>query len=220
MKIKDLNHKLEVEYFNKVANELFNVDADVQTILRGHLYCEASLARLVHKLVPKPEYLLKERTVFSEYLNIAAVSGYISKSTYSIITSFTKIRNSAAHELEYTIGTKESQGFQNAIKSALGSSDTDSIFADSAKWYFQDCSSNSTRLRRCVFFTWVMIELDYSVRCLGIQVLQAIKDINDSPVFNSTEVNPELRRGAELLKHLLPFKPINAKLLFQASQTI
>jgi hypothetical protein len=219
MKIRNLNHKLEAEHFNKVVNELLNVDSDVQTILRGHLYCEASLARLVHKLVPQPEYLSKERTAFSEYLKIAAVSGYINKSTYSIIASFTKLRNSAAHELEYTIGTKESLNFQNAIKGAIGIPDTDSILADSAHWYFQDCSSNSTRLRRCVFFTWVMIELDYSVRCLGVQVLQAINDINDNAVFNSPNVNPELRRGVELLKHLLPFKPIKTN-LFQAEKTI
>jgi len=46
-----LNFKLEVEYFNKMENELFNVDADVQTILRGHLYCEESLARQKTELI-------------------------------------------------------------------------------------------------------------------------------------------------------------------------
>lgn len=57
---------------------------------------------------------------------------------------------------------------ETASKGALGGSDTDSILSESAKWYLQDCSSSSTRLRRCVFFTWVMIELDYSVRCIGV----------------------------------------------------
>lgn len=204
MKIKDETHKLDAKNFTLIANEILNITSDVQIILRGHICCESTLARLVNKLSPNPEYLNNKLSNFSGYLTIAAVSGFIGRPTYNILLYFTKIRNNAAHKLNYNIGKVESQNFQNTIKGAFGDSETYSFIGDAANWYFQDCDSTTIQLRRCVFFIWATLELDYSIRCIGFQVGKAINDLNHCASIESPTSNLELRRGVELLKRLFP----------------
>ncbi len=204
MKIEDEAHKLDAQNFTLIANEILNITSDVQIILRGHICCESTLARLVNKLSPNPEHLPKKPRNFSGYLTIAAVSGFIGRPTYNTLRYFTNVRNSAAHKLNYNIGKAELQNFQNAIKGAFGDSETYLFIADAANWYFRDCDSTTIQLRRCVFFIWATLELDYSIRCIGLQVGKVINDLNHHASINLPTSELEFRRGVELLKRLFP----------------
>lgn len=204
MEIEDEAHKLDAQNFTLIANEILNITSDVQIILRGHICCESTLARLVNKLSPNPEHLPKNLRNFSGYLTIAAVSGFIGRPTYNTLRYFTNIRNNAAHKLNYNIGKVESRNFQNTIKGTFGDSETHLFIADAANWYFQDCDSTTIQLRRCVFFIWATLELDYSIRCIGFQVGKVINDLNHHASIELPTSEPELRRGVELLKRLFP----------------
>lgn len=200
----DSTHNLESGFVKLVVNELFAIDSDVQIVLRGHLYCESSLLRYVRYKLPSPEYLDDYRGGFSNLVTFAGALGYLNRSIYISLCKLNDIRNRVAHRLEYKIGDDESLCFANVIKGAVGEDKLSDHIVKTTKWYLGMCSTASTRLRRCVFLVWALMEIDYAIRCDGLLIGDAITEIDSAMKAATSPLDQELLRAIDLLKRLTP----------------
>ncbi|MBN8789779.1 MAG: hypothetical protein J0I84_22085 [Terrimonas sp.] len=80
---------------------------ELSSILKGHLFIERILERLLKETLPNPSVLFKQQITFSQKLNIAFAIGAIPQDYYSAITSLNKIRNNYAHSDSYVVVLEE-----------------------------------------------------------------------------------------------------------------
>lgn len=87
----------DVDEFMKATNE----EDELQIILRGHLYIEHEIEKLLRNYLVEPKYVLGSRSMFMNKLNLATALGLISVSKRNSYKKLNDLRNAYAHELNY-----------------------------------------------------------------------------------------------------------------------
>ncbi|WP_257139109.1 hypothetical protein [Bacillus pseudomycoides] len=108
-----LHEKLrkDADEFMKATNE----EDELQIVLRGHIYIEHEIERLLRNHLVEPDAILSNRFTFMSKLNLAVALGLISmdkKIPYKILND---LRNDYAHELNYKMTGKALRGLVQSM---------------------------------------------------------------------------------------------------------
>ncbi|MET8310044.1 hypothetical protein [Micromonospora sp. NPDC005173] len=87
----------------------------LEVILRGHLWVEAALLRLLAEYTPRPTHLDKARFSFAQRLQLMAALDLIPTGELSAFVTLNKLRNQAAHQLDAAIGGDEEQALVDSL---------------------------------------------------------------------------------------------------------
>lgn len=80
---------------------------ELSSILKGHLFIERILERLLKEGLPHPSVLFKSQISFSQKLKIAFAAGIIPEAYFTAITALNRIRNQYAHSDSYQVTIQE-----------------------------------------------------------------------------------------------------------------
>jgi hypothetical protein len=93
-----------------------NAESPLEIIIRGHLWIESSLIRLIEEVVPYPEALDLARYSFPRKASLAVGLGLLRQEYLPAYLKLNTLRNRVAHDLFSAIGEKE----QAELLQALG----------------------------------------------------------------------------------------------------
>ncbi|EJR41435.1 hypothetical protein IIK_05816 [Bacillus cereus VD102] len=80
---------------------------ELQVILRGHLYIEHELEKLLRLALVEPDYVLtNNRFMFASKVDLAVSLGLLPKSSKKVYGKLNSVRNNYAHQLDFKITEK------------------------------------------------------------------------------------------------------------------
>lgn len=79
----------------------------LQIVLRGHLYIENALEKIIKESFVKPNLLLTEKSMFSNKLSLVSALGIVPHEYTVALKYFNKIRNKFAHDLKFELEEEE-----------------------------------------------------------------------------------------------------------------
>lgn len=82
---------------------LIHKDDELQLVLRGQLYIEAAIQKLIELTLADPTQIDLDRMLFPNKINLAVALGAISKEFTPPLLKLNKIRRGLAHDLNFTI---------------------------------------------------------------------------------------------------------------------
>jgi hypothetical protein len=105
---------------SKSDRESFIDDLDDQNdklylILRGHLYIEHELNKLLEGFIPNPDILELYKERFRTKTEIAFAFNLIDQNQYEMLLEFNDLRNKYAHRLKYNISHQEIMDLKNQL---------------------------------------------------------------------------------------------------------
>ncbi|PFS79597.1 hypothetical protein [Bacillus cereus] len=80
-----------------------NAEDDLQIFLRGHLYIEHEIEKLLRNELVNPNFILTDRFMFANKVKLAVALGLIPKDMAKTYNKLNTIRNKYAHELKFQI---------------------------------------------------------------------------------------------------------------------
>ncbi|PFA19986.1 hypothetical protein CN384_32155 [Bacillus thuringiensis] len=83
-----------------------NDEDELQIILRGQLYIEHEIEKLLRFSLVEPEIYFRNNPMFNSKLNLVVALGILPRNKMSTYEKFNRLRNKFAHELKYKV-TKE-----------------------------------------------------------------------------------------------------------------
>ncbi|MED3038590.1 hypothetical protein P4313_26950 [Bacillus tropicus] len=196
-----LYRKLErdVDEFMKATNE----EDELQIVLRGHLYIEHEIERLLRNHLVKPDAILSDRFMFMSKLNLAVALGLLSddeKKPYKILND---LRNDYAHELNYKMTGKALrrlvQSMNKEIKGDIFKREWDE------KREMSDEERDLLKLKRAMLSLWVYIskmvntlimeEYETRIREVAVRGVESDDDkVKEDSVDECMELLNELKR--------------------------
>lgn len=110
---------------HKSASEIFTDEMEYKNdklylILRGHLYIENELNKLLEGFLPNPEILELYKESFRRKIDLAFALNLIKPKLYDILLGFNELRNKYAHRLKYNISHDEIRNLKNLIAELEG----------------------------------------------------------------------------------------------------
>lgn len=97
---------LEIYKTAKKFNEDTEGEDELQVILRGHLYLEYELEKLLRLELAEPDCILTNRFMFASKVNLAVALGLLPKDIKKMYEKLNSIRNNYAHQLDFKITEK------------------------------------------------------------------------------------------------------------------
>lgn len=95
-------HKEFQRDFKKFFDDTKGED-QLQVIIRGHLYIEHEIDKLLHKKLKHPEHVFTNNFMFNGKLNWSLALGLIPDEHKTAYSKFNTIRNKFAHNLNYQL---------------------------------------------------------------------------------------------------------------------
>ncbi|PRT06973.1 hypothetical protein C6356_00685 [Bacillus wiedmannii] len=80
-----------------------DAEDDLQIFLRGHLYIEHEIEKLLRNELVNPDFILTDRFMFANKVKLAVALGLIPKDMAKTYNKLNTIRNKYAHELKFQI---------------------------------------------------------------------------------------------------------------------
>jgi len=132
--------------------DLFKTDDILSFVVRGHLYCEASLNQLLQNSLKSPDEIDIDRLDYGTKVDFCAAMGLFSFDVTSGLKQLGKLRNKIVHDLEYKISEQDQLDFINTLKSTIDGP---------AKHYLSipDKMEFPNGLRRCIICLWLHLQL-------------------------------------------------------------
>lgn len=188
-------------YFNSCFRELFKEEKPFNIIVRGHLYCESAIERLIQYGADNTDRLEFDKTTFYNKLRFAISFGAIPSDLFSVLDKLTFYRNKFAHNLNYSFEKKDQVDLANTLKSEL----KDDFLKKTLCAYVNGDKSFPGQLRRIVLGIWLLLEIDYLLKTKGLKSGTIISSLlSDSDMDNIQEVDQSLRDTRNLLIKLFP----------------
>ncbi|MDM5465464.1 hypothetical protein [Bacillus cereus] len=104
-----------VQAVNKF-NEDTKGEDELQVILRGHLYIEHEIEKLLRLELAEPDYILKNnRLMFANKVNLAVALGLLPKNRKTMYEKLNSIRNNYAHQLDFELDEKHLNGIVSCM---------------------------------------------------------------------------------------------------------
>lgn len=79
---------------------------ELQVVLRGHLYLEHEIEKILRFVLVEPDYILTNRFMFMNKVNLGVALGLIPKEIAKVYEKLNRLRNKFAHTLEFKITDK------------------------------------------------------------------------------------------------------------------
>ncbi|AJA17996.1 TPA: DUF4145 domain-containing protein [Bacillus thuringiensis] len=83
----------------------------LQIVLRGHLYVEYELERLLRHNIENPDSILTNRFMFMNKLNLATALGLLPESKKKAYKKLNDLRNKYAHKIRFEVSDKDLEDF-------------------------------------------------------------------------------------------------------------
>lgn len=136
--------------FSKLFVDLHTNEDILTFLVKGHLYCESTLANILWKALKRPETLDVERLDYQAKLNLCNAFGLIPENLIPGLQKLGSLRNKYVHRLGYNATEQDQIDLINTIKSTMGLP---------AQYYLSRSIKFPNGLRRCIFVLWVPLEL-------------------------------------------------------------
>lgn len=188
-------------YFISCFRELFNEEKPFNIIVRGHLYCESAIERLIKYRADNIDKLEFDKATFSSKLRIATCFAAIPRDLFSVLDKLAHYRNLFVHNLDYMFEEKDQVDFGNILKGELKEDHLKKAFCT----YVNGDKTFPGQLRRIVLSVWLLLEVDYLLKTEGIKSGTTISAIlADSDLDNNLEVKESLQDTKDMLTKLFP----------------
>lgn len=86
-------------------------------VIKAHLWLERSLNRMLEAEMKRPEALRSVRLQFSQKLNLVEALGVLPPDRAAVFRELNKVRNSAAHRVEWTLTEDDMQQIIDSVRS-------------------------------------------------------------------------------------------------------
>jgi hypothetical protein len=106
-------HKRLERFFQHVL-----VDDPLSLVIRGHIYIESALIKLMEQGVPRPEAIDFARLNFPTKINLAVALGLLSEEEKPGYLALNKLRNKLAHDVEIEVGSDDEDALLRALNEA------------------------------------------------------------------------------------------------------
>lgn len=126
--------------------EIYTTQSVFTLILRGHLYCEAVLAFILHRALKNPDEMNIGRIEFQRKVQLGCALGLIPLKLKPALVKLGNLRNRLAHQLDSEITEQDQLDFLNAIKSNMGAN---------AAFYLRRNLEYPNGLRRGILALWI-----------------------------------------------------------------
>ncbi|MCU5343279.1 hypothetical protein OCA10_29700 [Bacillus cereus] len=107
-------------------SEVTDGEDSLQIVLRGHLYVEYELERLLRKNMENPDSILTDRFMFMNKVNLAIALGLLPKSRKKAYKKLNDLRNKYAHRLRFEVEHKDLDDFISDMDKEV----RDEVFTD------------------------------------------------------------------------------------------
>lgn len=105
----------DINEFVEVTNE----EDELQIILRGHLYIEHELEKMLSIHMVEPQLVLNDRFLFMNKLNLAVALGLLPLSKKNPYKKLNDLRNKYVHKLKFKMDEKELNGLVDSLDKDL-----------------------------------------------------------------------------------------------------
>ncbi|PFZ19541.1 hypothetical protein [Bacillus wiedmannii] len=123
-----------------------DAEDDLQIFLRGHLYIEHEIEKLLRNELVDPDSILTDRFMFANKVKLAIALGLIPKDMLTTYNKLNSIRNKYAHELKFQIKDKH--------LSDLVSTFNEEIKKDYTRWNNSYKDGTPLQLRLALIAVW------------------------------------------------------------------
>ncbi|MGQ7279385.1 hypothetical protein ACT91Q_15560 [Brevibacillus thermoruber] len=100
----EITRKFEEQYYKFVRDT--SGESHLQIILRGHLYIEYELLTLLKKHLKHPQLIIG-KLKFSDIVNLVFALGLLPIEYIKVFRRVNKLRNSFAHQLDFTLNEED-----------------------------------------------------------------------------------------------------------------
>lgn len=150
--------RLIAEKINRDIKAFFRAtdgEDELQVILRGHLYIEHEFEKMLRNHLVEPQFILDNRFMFMNKLNLATSLGLISVSKRNSYKKFNDLRNKYAHTLNFKMAEKDLNGLIDSMDKDLRNEFFDADWTEQWKGIYGQ--NNILRLRYTVLSLWSYI---------------------------------------------------------------
>lgn len=148
-------------------DEMENKNDKLNLILRGHLFIDNELNKLLEGFLPNPTILELYKDSFRRKMDLALALNLIEQKHYDILLAFNDLRNKYAHRLKYNATHTEIRNLKNLIAEIDG-------FEELAEDYVIGGKCNAVTDLKVVIVT---------IRCIVNLRAEAIKRC-ENPIFD------------------------------------
>lgn len=185
---------------------------DLQAILRGHIYIEHEIEKLLDLALVDPKMVFGGFGAFKNKLNLAVGLGLINKDDYKSYVKITDIRNKYAHNLDYMF-TREDlntllQSFSPALKEEYEMNGKKNSF-------YTDSENIALKLRGIIALLWshMMIIVDKEERKFILEQIYIMKGIGkvmtDEEFSKLKKMDEAIDRGEYIVPLIKELKRMN-----------
>ncbi|MGG1167980.1 hypothetical protein [Bacillus cereus] len=137
--------------FMRVTNE----EDELQIILRGHIYIEHEIERLLRNHLVEPDAILGDRFMFMSKLNLAVALGLISADKKIPYKKLNDLRNDYAHALNYKMTEKALRGLVQSMDKEIRGTVFKKEWNEKKEMSVEE--RNLLKLKRAMLSLWVYV---------------------------------------------------------------
>lgn len=129
---------MDIDY--DIYDKHITADDPLQIIIRGHLYVEYNLIRLIEESIPHPQAINLTRFSFPLKIDLAIALGLLSPEEQPAYIALNRFRNKLAHNLEMEITKDDESDFFNTLNSTQRHVvSTHKLKPNDFPWIFRKC---------------------------------------------------------------------------------
>lgn len=183
-------------YFVRCFKDLFATDNPLFIIVRGQLYCESALERLIKNGAKNIDCLEIDRYSYTLKLQICTGFGLIPENLKATLEKLGDYRNKYVHRIDFSISEKEQRDLLNTFKGSL----SDDSFEKAIEKYLAKECTFPEYIQRTILSLWIFLELHYLLLTEGLGAAKKIAEIlNTDQDFKSGDLEEKFREVKELI---------------------
>ena len=139
-----------LQRFSKLFVDLHTNEDILTFLVRGHLYCESTLANILRKALTRCEALDVERLDYQAKLKLCNAFGLIPENLVPGLEQLGSLRNKYVHRLDYNATEQDQLDLINTIKSTCGLP---------SQYYLHRGIQFPNGFKRCIVALWIPLEV-------------------------------------------------------------
>ncbi|QTL51297.1 hypothetical protein [Priestia aryabhattai] len=195
VKVEEVKRQLFKKIFHNDLDEFVqeaNSENTLYAILRGHLYIEREIVKLLNLKLENPKQILNNNFGFANKIRLAAALGFIETDSMEAYIAFNTVRNKYAHQLNYELNEKDLKKIRRQFCSSLESEYVRGVLTPSTSFLKKESFSNDGELSLIARFRGMTVILWRHLK--GILYERVSKEIDDYLKIKEKEIKSMLRR--------------------------
>lgn len=174
--------------YGGLLKALYSTNDPLSFILRGHLYCEVAITRLLERKLPNPDALNLDRMMFYQKLKLAEATHAVPVYLVEGLTKLNALRNKYAHRLDYAATDEDQAAVLAAVRHGL-QEPLSSLLPDNLTF--------PIGLKRAILLLWFSLELSLApdFETGSEMILASISMIAQVALIEDPERTERLRQG-------------------------